>query len=307
MKRHPILIVLAITGLVVLGFWRFGLSQAAYASTEDLLAKKPVQGQLGTSDQPLQDWVEIDQVLTELSRRNLEWLRQPGWLHYKTSGFSEYNSSGFDQTTQDLSLNDLFASKATVEEWIHVLTEQGDCGEYLFISRDETGRELQRVVNTADGLGGNLTLLRRGLEGIAQVPGEERRSQPARFSTTLVDQALAEMHALKDVFKVIQGWEESWNGRDAFVLYMESTPTTPIKVGDGLEPVVGGSVRYVFDIQTGQLQKLEYRNLTESGRWLIQNSTEYLTVEFVSVLPEEVDNDFQNSVQELKALTGGGK
>lgn len=259
---------------------------------------------LGTVEQPLQQLVEIENVLLELSQKNRDWLSTPGWLHIVTAGYSLPTAHGKYQGTD---MQDMFAPDGQGEEWAHIIDDQGNIAEGLSVSRTGDGRELQRSVTRPDGTSGNLTLLRKGLIDLAIISKEEKNNQPIQTTSTVDEDALDDLQRWGDTATTISGWQEIVDRNQMFVFYLELGDKAPMQVEALQEPVVGSSEKYVFDLETGHPISIEYQLLTEKGEWVLLSRAEFLVIEIVPELPDSVAIEYQQAVEELNSFLESGQ
>lgn len=259
---------------------------------------------LGTTEQPLQQPGEIEDVLLKLSQKNRDWLSAPGWLHIVTAGYSLPAAHG---EYRGIDMQDVFASDTVGEEWTHVMDNQGNVAEGLLVLRTGDGRELQRSVTRPDGTSGNLTLLRKGLADLAIVSQEEKSNQPAQTAPTVADEALGDLRRWGDTATTISGWQEVAHEGRRFVFYLEKANREPMQVQELQDSVVGSSEKFIFDLATGHPITIEYKLLTEKGEWVLLSRTEYLVVEIVPELPDRIAAEYQQGVEALNSFLEGGQ
>jgi hypothetical protein len=297
-------IALIIIGL--LAFTRGGLPDnygvAAAASTNQ--PSPTSNSYMGSIDQPLTDSVAISNILVDLSVKNLNWLRQPGWLHYVVK---EYSPQISKNESPNNPIQDMLADNSIQEDWYHILNDQGDYLESLITIKDDQGKELQKGIATADGESGNLTLLRKGITDDAPAPDKPDQGQYAQINRSSVDDAISALINSGSYASMIRGWKDNIDGEDVFVFSMEGYPKDPILINGYTQPIIGYSIKYVFDLQIGQLKNFEAKYLLGNGEWTVYDSYQYMVAEILRELPVDVAEDFQKSGQELNILLGGVK
>ena len=99
-------------------------------------------------------------ALRELDQINLAYMQKPGWLHSLTERYNPFSEDNVGTPMEGLT-----PKLSQDEVWTFIEDETGTLGKAsYYVVKDEAGQIVQVTAFDAEGFGGNLTLLQRGVE-----------------------------------------------------------------------------------------------------------------------------------------------
>lgn len=289
------------------------------AHTIELLPPTPeslLASLTASEEKPLTDPEEIKKILTELSQKNRAYLTaQDGWLCTRVY---EYQIPGNDPAqlpdVPPAQMNRFLYTPDGIrimEECYRI--EKGALYEGFTMMKDSAGREMQSTVARPDGIGINFALWDAGDPETRELALRDSKTieyAPTPLEKTQADWAREDVD-LYQTFAVAQkAWQQTIElgyfdnqSHRVFVVYLETYTPQPARISGVKAEVLGSSVTYFFDIQTGELVASETRVLTQDGEWIVTASSEARSVIYTQ-LPDAQQKQVDDLLNRLKAIRG---
>ncbi len=259
---------------------------------------------------------EVKNILTELSQKNRAYLTAQDGRFGKQ--VYEYQIPGDDPTqVSEVPPAQLYNFLYTpdgiriLEEWYRI--EKGALYEGFTTMKDSSGREMQSTVARPDGIGINFALEDAGdpeTRDLALCDSKAIEYAPTPLEETQTDWVREDV----DLYKTFAVAQKAWlqtielkhfgnESRRVFVVYLETYTPQPAHIPGVKAEVLGSSVTYFFDIQTGELVASETRVRTQDGEWIVTAFSEARSVIY-SHSPDAQQKQFDDLLNRLKAIRG---
>ena len=252
----------------------------------------PTVDTLLTKKDPLQ-LADLLPALREFEQINLAYMQKPGWLH---SLSERYNP--FAEANAGTPMEGLTPKLSQDEVWTFIEDEAGTLGKSSYVVvRDEDGQVVQETAFNAEGLGGNLTLLQRGV-GI----GDQAQEQPASSAPTVLKSQLSSYIEELIQFEKASDTYEVWLEGDA--LHISRTyQVENLEMEQFAEPVVAFVQDVTIDLTTGNYLSRSTNAILKSGKAELWSSQRLIFLEAGVQMSEDVRENWEkalNTISEIK-------
>ena len=260
------------------------------ASSAVTMTIVPTVVSLGISTTPQTDNETIVKMVQELAQKQEGLLLgKPGWLHLQSQTYMAPEFAGNDFLTSPLGQSVSLPSPFMQDSWYRI-NAAGDFVEGWGQILTEGGIPTQESVYT-EGNWINLTFKEAGY-GAA----EYKSYEPHLVIDLPVQDATSWFTASLD-WKTTSAAMEAYADNGQYVVTVHITFGEPMEDVYGMdEPISGGKDIYIFDLDTGQLLSVERNVLTVSGSLLFAGQDVYTITEFLTELPIEVAEQFNNAL-----------
>lgn len=257
----------------------------------------------------------MEDVLTELNRLeqvNLEFLSRPGWLHTTQKTWSANLIDRQEDEDAPYSTAGMFPPTQIFDSWDRIIDDEGTYGYGGFIvNSDEHGNPVQIVVSDANGNGGNLTLLERGLtEFFEDDPSVNLDSTTSQKVSSSIGNIIEWFESAQEVNlnpEIKAGYILN-NGVKEYQLCIKTTVMDEPYEFDWLsEPVGGFTTLYRIDPLTGNVLEFTEEAVGVSGETYPMFSQITLAKEIVDAMPEDVEQRYEAALDQYLNLINKGE
>ncbi|MFZ3069823.1 MAG: hypothetical protein WA110_01700 [Anaerolineaceae bacterium] len=258
----------------------------------------------GTTITQLDDLLPI---IYELETLNLAYIRQPGWYHSVQESFTASPGDHEGKPTEGM-----FPQRKITDTWGTVVDAEGTLGlgTYTVIS-NTAGERIQVLAVDENGLGGNITLLERGLEdafGSRASEGEEawQASLPTTIRSGLTHYISSLIEFAPNRVE-LAAWVETQDGE--LVLRVHKVHRYPVayEFDDIHEPLLGSVIEDTISLKNGEILKQESTATLASGLQIPWVSIRNTLVEPGVEMPPDVFAAYQADVARAVELEDSKK
>ena len=263
------------------------------AQAEDFTLSPTVETLLAKKD-PLK-LADLLPALRELEQINLAYMRKPGWLH---SLSERYNP--FAEDNVGTPMEGLTPKLCQDEGWSYVEEEAGTLGKANYdVVKDEAGQIVQETAIDAEGFGGNLTLLQRGVGIDDQTQEQTTSSAPTVLKSQLSSyiEELIQFEQTSDSYKV---WLEG------NALHMAKTyQVENMEMEQFAEPVVAFNQDVTIDLTTGNCLSRSTEAILKSGKVEPWSSQKLILLEVGVQMPSNVRENWEKALKLIAEIKAG--
>lgn len=234
------------------------------------------------------DVVEILNVVRGFAQKEeTNFLGQEGWIQISTQEYMPTEMRG--NGSPELPMNQLYPEDNSFpENWYHV-DKTGIYYESLALTFSADGTITQKSI-FANGRIVNLTARAAGFANgeYDSVQSPTKVSLPASGALYMLEQ--------------MQSWPGTLSAKltdNQYVVTYERLYEEVLVNPITQQPAIGEKTIYTFDGNTGQLLSREFQALHGEG-WVVMHKLTYLTVEFTTVLPTDIDQLFNDALSSSK-------
>jgi hypothetical protein len=233
-------------------------------------------------------------ALRELDQINLAYMQKPGWLHSLTERYNPFSEDNVGTPMEGLT-----PKLSQDEVWTFIEDETGTLGKAsYYVVKDEAGQIVQVTAFDAEGFGGNLTLLQRGVEMEDQTQELPTSSAPMVLKGQLSNyiEDLIQFEQTTDTYEV---WLEGNALHIAKTYQVEN-----LEMEQFAEPVVAFRQDVAIDLTTGNYLSHSAEAILKSGKAEPWSSERTLLLEAGVQLPANVQENWEkalNSISEIEA------